>query len=76
MVRSQGTSPLRFLYSGKRLSFQYNGRASGLRIYLDTEAMSRSDINIVRLVVAKHYHDASTYQTQFFFYTVRLVLSF
>ena len=33
-----------------------------MRIYLDTEAMSLSDIYIVRLVVAKDYRKASAYQ--------------
>ena len=38
-----------------------------MRIYLDTQAMSLSDIYIVRLVVAKDYRNASAYQSQFFF---------
>ena len=57
----------RFLYSGKRGSFQYNGRASGVPIYLDTEAMSLTDIYIVKLVLAKDYCNASAYQSQCFF---------
>ena len=39
-----------------------------MRIYLDTQAMSLSDIYIVRLVVAKDYRNASAYQSQFFFH--------
>ena len=65
-----------FFIAVNESAFQYNGRASGVRIYLDTEAMSLSDIYIVRLVVAKDYRNASAYQSQFFFYTVRRVLSF
>ena len=38
-----------------------------MQIYLDTEAMSLSDINIVKLVVAKDYRNASAYQSHFFF---------
>ena len=56
--------------------FQYNVRASGVGIYLDTEAMSLSHIYIVRLVVAKGYRNGSAYQSQLFFYTFRRVLSF
>ena len=41
----------------------YNGRAPGVRIYLDTGAMSLSDIYIVRLVVAKDYRNATAYQS-------------
>ena len=47
-----------------------------MRMYLDTQAMSLSDIYIVRLVVAKDYRNASAYQSQFFFSTVCRVLSF
>ena len=47
-----------------------------MRIYLDTEAKSLSDLYIVKLLVAKDYRNASAYQSQFFFYTVRRVLSF
>ena len=57
MVRSQGTTPLcrverEVSFSGKRVSFQYNGRASGAPIYLDTEVVSQCYYK-VRLAVAK-----------------------
>ena len=51
-----------FLIALNESAFQYNGRASGVRIYLDTEAMSLSDIYIVKLFVAKDYRNASAYQ--------------
>ena len=47
-----------------------------MRIYLDTQAKSLSDLYIVKLLVAKDYRNASAYQSQFFFYAVRRVLSF
>ena len=43
-------------------ALQYNGRASGVQISLDTGAMSLGDICIVRLVVTKDYRNASVYQ--------------
>ena len=43
-------------------ALQYNGRASGVQISLDTGAMSLGDICIVRLVVTKDYRNASIYQ--------------
>ena len=43
-------------------ALQYNGRASGVQISLDTGAMSLGDICMVRLVVTKDYRNASVYQ--------------
>ena len=43
-------------------AFQYDGRTSGVQISLNTEAMSLSNIYIVRLVVTKDYRNASVYQ--------------
>ena len=43
-------------------ALQYNGRASGVQISLDTGAMSLGDICIVRLVVTKDHRNASVYQ--------------
>ncbi|RMX54592.1 hypothetical protein pdam_00023671 [Pocillopora damicornis] len=43
-------------------ALQYNGRASGVQISLDTGAMSLGDTCIVRLVVTKDYRNASVYQ--------------
>ena len=40
------------------------------------QRLSLTDIYIVKLVLAKDYCNASAYQSQFFFYTVRRVLSF
>ena len=65
MVRSQGTTPL---CREKREVSLYNGRTSGVPIYSETQAISLSDIYIVKLVVAKDYGNASAYQSQFFFH--------
>ena len=65
----------RFPYSGKRVSFQYNGRASGVPIYLDTEAMSLSVITKVDWLWPKTSATLALINHSLF-YTVRLVLSF
>ena len=51
-----------FFIAVNESAFQYNRRASGVRVYLNTEAISLSDIYIARLVVNKDYRNASAYQ--------------
>ena len=51
-----------FFIAVNESTFQYNRGASGVRVYLNTEAISHSDIYIARLVVTKDYRNASAYQ--------------